>query len=60
VELSIIVMLAFAVWFVIGIIEILVRHFLAPNFQIGLCNTLRIVVLIMIMGMIVAYCGVPT
>ncbi len=59
-ELFVIVMLAFTVWFVLGIVDVLVNHFSSHYFEIGLCNKIRVIVLVVIMGCIVAYCGVTT
>jgi hypothetical protein len=53
-------MLAFVVWFVVGVVEILIDHFSTHYFEIGVCNKLRIMAVVVIMGMIVAYCGVST
>ncbi|KKK83898.1 hypothetical protein LCGC14_2788770 [marine sediment metagenome] len=46
------------VWFVVGIVEILIEHFTTRYFYMGLCNKARIVVTVVIMGCLVAYCGV--
>ena len=54
------VMLAFVVWVVVSIIEILIDHFSTHYFEIGLCNKVRIMAFVVIMGCIVAYCGVST
>ena len=59
-DVIVIVMLAFTVWFVLGIVDILVNHFSTHYFAVGLCNKIRVVVLVILMGCIVAYCGVTT
>ena len=59
-EPFIIVMVAFMVWFVVGIVEILIDHFSTHYFSIGLCNKVRITLAVVIMGCLVAYCGVTT
>ena len=59
-EPFIIVMFAFMVWFVIGIVEILIEHFTTHYFYVGFCNKVRIVVTVVIMGCLIAYCGVST
>ncbi len=53
-------MLAFVVWFCIGIAEFLIDYFSTHYFYIGLCNKIRIMLLVVIMGCLVAYCGVTT
>jgi len=53
-------MVAFMVWFVVGIVEILIDHFSTHYFSIGLCNKVRITLAVVIMGCLVAYCGVTT
>ncbi len=51
------VMFGFTVWVVVSIIEVAIDHFAARSFHIGVFNKVRIMVLVVIMGCIVAYCG---
>ena len=48
------------VWVVVSIVELLIDHFAPRCFYIGLFNKVRIMVLVVIMGCLVAYCGAST
>ena len=59
-ELFVLIMFGFVVWMVVSIIEVLIDHFTPRCFYIGVLNKVRIMALVVIMGMIVAYCGAST